>query len=188
MKVSKTSKALDIQKGSLTQLDKIRGYLMNEVKRLNKRDKILLNRILKISALCEKRYSKSQIIKIICAKDFLEVGNSLNERQAYNLYNDTIKVFGDINKINKAAERYFSHERYLILSRKAEEIGDYQTAGRMQEQADKLYGLFEEDIRNDIPPSMFFQQVNVIRTSNPEILKKNEAKRLKTIQLNEPAD
>ena len=83
-------------------------------------------------------------------------------------------LFGDLNKINKEAERYFSHQRYLELSKKAEDAQDYIGAGKLQKLADELYGLFDPDKKDMYEASMYFEAVVIKRTSNVEVLKKQQ--------------
>jgi hypothetical protein len=160
-----------IQTKKMDKPDRIRAYLMGEIKSLKKSEHKFLSRIKKIEALCERRYTKANIIKIISSKDFFEMDEALSERQSYNLYNDAQKIFGNVQKFNKDAERYFSHERYLKLAKIAEDAGDYLAAGQLQEKADKLYSLFEPETGSK-NTGLFFQnvKVTVVRTSNPNAL------------------
>jgi hypothetical protein len=179
----------DLQKAIETpkpdDLDKIRAYLMQETDKLSDKLTKQLHKYLKVQALLEKRYTKSDILKIIQAQDFFEVGEKIELRQAYNIYQKSVDLLGDINQINKEVERYFSHQRYLKLSKKLEDKGDEEAAAKVQKIADEVIGLFEPDEKEKYEASLYFTQVVIQRTSDPEILKKSQLDRKPVIEIDE---
>jgi hypothetical protein len=170
----------------LSHIDKIKGYLFGRRKKIVPKLEKQLEKYLKIQQLRQKKYTKSQVIAIIQNPNFFEEGLKISIRQAYTIYNNSIEVFGDVYKINKEAERYFSHEKYVELAQKAEDDGDYETAGRLREKADKLYGLFDDDKKEDVKPSLYFQNVTIVRSSDPDLFKKKQEEKIKKrIQLDD---
>ena len=165
--------ALELVKGA--DEDKIKDYLLGKTKYLSPKNKKKMESINKVQALLVSGYSKSNVLKIIQKQDFFVIGKSISIRQAYKIYNACVKLYGDLSAVNKDAERLFSREKYLTLAKKLEDAGDYLGAGKMRETADKVIGLFEHT-QDGQDFSVFMQNVNVqvVRTNNVQVLKKNQ--------------
>ncbi len=68
----------------------------------------------------------------------LEETLSVTDKKARLIMKEAVKVFGDIDAIDVRLELSLSYDRYRLLAKKADEEGDYDTARRCEESADKV--------------------------------------------------
>lgn len=92
----------------------------------------------------------------------------LSERNAHQYILDSIRLFGDVLKVNKDLEKAVIREKLIKLAELAHEKKDYETELKCWTQITKLFGLDKPD-QADKPKKP--RIVEVIFTNNPNVLK-----------------
>jgi hypothetical protein len=120
-----------------TTLDKLKAYYLNENDDrivLTERDKSQLEKAQFVFALrLRNKYSKAQALKKL-QDEYSEIG----ERAAYKIYNLSMELFGDMDKVHKAAERMVLAENYWTLYQLSLKKGDLNAANRALENYERV--------------------------------------------------
>ncbi|MCC2546413.1 hypothetical protein LJY25_08150 [Hymenobacter sp. BT175] len=149
-----------LEKGD--KLDKYRAHFLDGVD-LKPEETEMLGRYRRAQGLLSTGFSKGQV------KQILEKEYGLSQPQLYAIVRDSIKLFGDLEEVDKKGERMVSIEYYKTLAQLARKDGNIMAAIRAQENADKLMGLFDSD-DTGMDPKIFLIPVPMEFSTDPNVL------------------
>jgi hypothetical protein len=159
----KTAELAKKQPEHLDIMDKFRAHYFGGYQ-LSVMERKSLDQIRSIWAIYCENTSRLQTIAIFKKK------TKLGDAQCYKILKDSMKLFGDVNKVDRDAERLASSEFYMSMAKLAIAQGDYKTAMECREKVDKLHALFDPD-EIKIPMEKLMPTVNFVFVSDPEALK-----------------
>ena len=158
-------KAVDWSKA--TTLDRIYAWYIDEtIVELSSKEKHVMHRLKDAFHLMLEGKMDHEIV------EFMNQEFGISERQAYRDLNDARKLYGDINKSSKEAERYILKQYLLEHRQKALAANNFQEANKAVAILAKIKGLDKAD--PDLPTPETFQphtyiiNVNVSTVSAPE--------------------
>lgn len=150
------------------KLDRYRGHIL-EGRSLKPDELKQLSRYRKAWGLLATGYSKLQVITTM-QTDRLD---PLSESQLYRIVADALKLYGGLEEIDKKAERVIAYENYKLMANLARSAGDYKTAIRAQELADKISGLFEPT-KAAMDPKAFLVPVPMLFSTDKAVFEAQE--------------
>jgi hypothetical protein len=119
-------------------LDRLRDHIFSGgTKKLSEKDNDTLIKLRRINQALVSGYGNTQVVKII------ETEFSLGQAQAYNLINQSIKLYGDIQEGDKQGSKVIMKEMYLRAAKKALEMGDMANHLHALDSISKLDKLFD---------------------------------------------
>lgn len=122
-----------------------------------------LEKIEKVWAIMSRKMNTLKRVNLI--KEVLAV----THRQAYIYIDEATWLFGDILKTNADAELAMLKEKYYQLASKAENDGDFETARKCYESAEKVIQKIQ-----DAMPGKKRVFTEIVFTSNPKALTQAE--------------
>jgi tetratricopeptide (TPR) repeat protein len=155
------------QPENLDLMDKFRAHYFSSFE-LSEVEKKSLDHVRSIWSIYCSNTSRLQTIALFKEE------TGLKEAQCYHIFRQAMKLFGDVAKIDREAERVASSEFYMSIAKIAKDAGDYKTAMECRERVDKLHALFDPD-EAKIPIEKLMPPVTFIFTSDVEVLKKQQA-------------
>jgi hypothetical protein len=150
------------------KLDKYRAHLL-EGRKLAPEEEKQLARYRKAVSLLSTGYSRLRVIATM-RRDPLD---PLSESQLYVIVRDAVKLYGNLEEVDKKAERWIAYENYKLLADMARQAGDYGAAIRAQKAADDLLGLFAPD-GGKLDPKAFLVPVPMLFSTDPQVLREQE--------------
>jgi hypothetical protein len=148
------------------KLDKYHSYMLGEGDL--KPDEIeMLGRYKRAHALMSTGFSKGQV-KTILANEF-----ELSDPQVYAIVRESIKVYGDLDEVDKKGERLLAIENFKLLAQLARKEGNINAAIRAEENVTKLQGLFDADA-GGMDPHLFMIPVPMEFSSDPAVLQEQQ--------------
>lgn len=146
------------------KFDKFRAHIL-ESRKLKPEDLQMLARYRKSVAMLGIGYSRQNVVMALKG----DPTDPLSESQAYNIVRDSMKLFGSIDDVDKDGLRFIAHENYKALARAATKDGNHAAAIRAQENADRLYDLFNADVVKQ-DPNLFLVPVPICFSSDEAVL------------------
>ena len=150
------------------KLDRYRAHIL-EGRKLTPEEEKQLSRYRKAVSLLSTGYSRLRVIATMRADPL----DPLSESQLYNIVRDAVKLYGNLEEVDKKAERWISYENYKLLADLARRAGDYGAAIRAQNKADELLGLFAPD-QGKMDPKAFLIPVPMEFCTDPQVLREQE--------------
>lgn len=150
------------------KLDRFRAHLL-EGRSLKADELEQLARYRKAYGLLAMGYSRLQVVTTMKADPL----DKLSESQLYNIVRDAKQLYGNLEEIDKKAERAIAYENYKLLAQLARKDGDIKGALRAQELADKILGLFEPE-KTAMDPKAFLVPVDMLFSTDPKVLREQE--------------
>lgn len=157
----------DVREGD--KLDKFRNYLIKGTK-LTHTQMVKLQHYQKANSLLCIGYSREMAVKQL-ATDF-----NLSAAQCYVIVRETLDLFGDVAQSNKNGMKHIAYENFMLAANLARKKGDIDSMIRAQEDAAKIYDLFDY---KDMPfnPEDHPMPKMIVFTNNFNVLKTEEKKR-----------
>ena len=159
-----TDKKLDLA-------DRLELYVLGKRSQLSARDLQTYNELqVVVNYILARRYSKRDITKSMQKQQFWGTvrKDGMSESRAYQIYNLAQELFPHLMDVNKKVERIASYNKYKELATKAENAGDLQLAMQCYSKADSVMGLFDGDDTDGESRSIYFGNVVVVRSSDPQ--------------------
>jgi hypothetical protein len=147
----------------LDRFDRYRASFLGLLE-LDEDEKTSLDYLRKAWAFFIDNPSRQQTVK------YLESELGLSTSHSYAIIRDSIKLYGEIEKVDRVGLRVAKYEWYMRIAKLAEKSLDYATAIKASEYADKLERLFEED-DSKIPTRILFPPKTFIFVDDPDVLK-----------------
>lgn len=149
-------------------LDRLYIHLLEPERwNLNPKEEEMLDRLRKVWAIvCEKSTQRARI-KLISEQ--IEV----SERTVQRYINDSIRLFGDILRVDMDLELSLAYERYMKLYSKAVKAKDFDTARRCQDSATAILDKIEAR-----QPKQQKVYAELIFTSDPAAIKARNTQEL----------
>lgn len=149
-------------------LDRLYIHLLEPERwNLNPKEEEMLDRLRKVWAIvCEKSTQRARI-KLISEQ--IEV----SERTVQRYINDSIRLFGDILRVDMDLELSLAYERYMKLYSKAVKAEDFDTARRCQDSATAILDKIEAR-----QPKQQKVYAELIFTSDPAAIKARNSEEL----------
>ena len=146
------------------KFDKYRAHLL-EGRKLRPDDLQMLARYRKAIAMLSLGYSRMNVVTAMKA----DQTDPVSESQAYLLVRDAMKLVGSIDDVDKEGLRLIAYENYKQLATLAKKDGNHAAAIRAQENADRLYDLFNADVVKQ-DPTLFLVPVPIAFSSDVQVL------------------
>jgi hypothetical protein len=146
------------------KLDKFRAHFI-EGRKLNEADALMLSRYRKAVAMLGHGWSRQTVVADLMA----DQQDPLAESQAYQVVRDAMKLYGSLEEVDREGMRFVSYENYKALAQECRRNGDMHGAIRAQENADKLYDLFNPAVATQ-DPNAFLKPVAVLFTTDTDVL------------------
>ena len=160
---------------NLQRMDRFRAFYFEGIQLKPEEETQLEKLRFAFSAFC--KYPSRFHVKKLLAKQY-----ELSDSQAYAILRDSIKLFGEIESVDKQGQRVASSEFYLRLAKMAMNDGDYHTAMACKVRADRVMGLFDTDFEL-ADPSELMPPVIVKFSDDIETLKRVLREKANTIDI-----
>ncbi|MFL9834999.1 hypothetical protein [Chryseobacterium terrae] len=127
----------------------------------------------------ENKYHKSDIIKILMRPKNRD-GENLPRTTAYNFYNYSMQLFGNLDSVDSAAEKAVARSVFHDLYLKSYKLGDFKTATKAYENYVKL---IPEDKSNDYDPEKLKASIYKEHIPKPAMVMFKNAKKRGVVDL-----
>ena len=150
------------------KFDKYRAHIL-EGRKLKPDDLAQLARYRKAVAMLSLGYSRLNVVTAMKS----DPNDPVSESQGYVIVKEAMKLYGSIDEVDKEGQRYIAYENYKMLAQLAKKEGNYAAAIRAQENADKLYDLFNAYVVKQ-DPSLFLVPVAIAFTTDVDVLHESQ--------------
>lgn len=128
-----------------THFDSIRAHFINPDFAISDFEKEKFNRIKTLFSLrLKNKYSRQQAINRL-----LEDNPSISQATAYREYQMMTELYGEIEEVNRAAERLFDRENYYFLFQQLLKDRNWEAAAKVYE---KYENTFPKEDQNEVDP------------------------------------
>lgn len=165
-----------------SKLDRLKDYLYSPDKKvkLSKTQLASFNRYKEVFAIMSQHPRQCELVAAV------ESTCKVGYRQALRIIKETNLVFGDQMKVDRKVAKFNIYQKQLQIAddlyqmhielvaddEKAEAVKALDKASKAYEKAAEMYDLkAHQEEKKGINAKMFFKQVNVYRTTDPEVIK-----------------